>query len=51
MTFTAHVPSGASVGDYEAHELRDSNGSNYAGNSVQEFMIAPVRAESVARAV
>lgn len=36
VTFTAHVPSGASVGDYEAHELRDGNESNYAGNSVHQ---------------
>lgn len=44
---TALVPSGASVGDYEAHELRDGNASNYSGNSVHravqnvERIIAP----------
>ncbi|KAL3466410.1 enolase [Aspergillus heterothallicus] len=35
-TTTAIVPSGASVGDYEAHELRDGNTSNYNGNSVHQ---------------
>lgn len=30
------VPSGASVGDYEAHELRDGNPTVYGGNSVMK---------------
>jgi enolase len=33
-TFTALVPSGASVGAYEAHELRDGDKSAYGGNGV-----------------
>ncbi|GIK07245.1 hypothetical protein Aspvir_002903 [Aspergillus viridinutans] len=32
----AIVPSGASVGDYEAHELRDGNADDYGGNSVHQ---------------
>ncbi|QKX63340.1 uncharacterized protein TRUGW13939_10510 [Talaromyces rugulosus] len=32
--FTALVPSGASVGAYEAHELRDEDARQYGGNSV-----------------
>ena len=45
--FTAIVPSGASVGDYEAHELRDGKKDDYGGNSVHtavqnvEKVIAP----------
>ncbi|EEP78031.1 enolase 2 [Uncinocarpus reesii 1704] len=35
-TFTALVPSGASVGDYEAHELRDEDKQQYGGNSVHK---------------
>ena len=30
------MPSGASVGDYEAHELRDAHKNDYGGNSVHE---------------
>lgn len=33
-TFTSLVPSGASVGEYEAHELRDGNKDQYGGNGV-----------------
>ena len=35
-TFRAIVPSGASVGDYEAHELRDGDKGDYGGNSVHQ---------------
>ncbi|RHZ50513.1 enolase [Aspergillus thermomutatus] len=35
-TFSAIVPSGASVGDYEAHELRDGNADDYGGKSVHQ---------------
>ena len=45
--FSAIVPSGASVGEYEAHELRDGQKNDYGGNSVHtavhnvEDVIAP----------
>ena len=62
----AGVPSGASTGAHEAHELRDGgdryggkgvqkavNGGEHAdsGVDVQEFMIAPLSAESFAEAL
>jgi enolase len=34
VTGTAMVPSGASTGEYEAHELRDGNDKRYAGKGV-----------------
>lgn len=33
---TASVPSGASTGQYEAHELRDGDSSRYSGNGVKK---------------
>jgi len=35
-TATAKVPSGASTGKYEAHELRDHNRNRYRGKGVQQ---------------
>ncbi|KAE8138585.1 enolase [Aspergillus pseudotamarii] len=35
-TSSAIVPSGASVGNYEAHELRDGRATEYGGNSVHQ---------------
>ncbi|KAE8422311.1 enolase [Aspergillus pseudocaelatus] len=35
-TSSAIVPSGASVGNYEAHELRDGSATEYGGNSVHQ---------------
>ena len=32
----ASVPSGASTGKYEAHELRDGDSSRYGGKGVQD---------------
>ena len=32
----ASVPSGASTGKFEAHELRDGNKDNYGGKSVEK---------------
>src|SRR5665648_861444 len=55
----AAVPSGASTGAHEAHELRDGgtryggNGGMHADNPIdfQEFMIVPVGAPTIAEAV
>ncbi|MFM9161105.1 MAG: hypothetical protein ACKOPK_25130, partial [Dolichospermum sp.] len=58
----AQVPSGASTGSFEAHELRDGDKSRYGGKGVltavknanvdfQEFMIVPIGAPSFKEAL